>query len=129
MTDSPFVHDAGAFTDYTAYQGGGVKCYNASYNLPFWNSGSCRLTPPCSHLSLYLSFFLSLFLSLCTLYVVLSRNVCLSLACWRECECSLAPSPTSSPFLSLSLRRPARRNFSDQRSPVLRYFVGMGLFP
>ena len=41
-TDSPFVHDSGAFTDYRAWEGGGVSCYNASMNMPFWNAGTCN---------------------------------------------------------------------------------------
>lgn len=42
VADDPFVHDAGAFVDYQAFVGGGVKCYNSSYNMPFWNAGTCN---------------------------------------------------------------------------------------
>ena len=46
-----FVHGAGrtvssgtttGFRDYVAYVGGGVACYNATYNRPFWNAGTCN---------------------------------------------------------------------------------------
>ena len=40
--DSPYVHDAGAFQDYQAFEGGGVSCYNASMNKPFWDAGTCN---------------------------------------------------------------------------------------
>ena len=41
VPDNPFVHDAGAFTNYRAYTGGTVACYNATYNSPFWPAGTC----------------------------------------------------------------------------------------
>lgn len=42
VSDMPYAHDGGAFQNYMGYGGGGVSCYNNTYNKPFWNAGSCN---------------------------------------------------------------------------------------